>query len=159
MNSQNPLCRKLKNLLSADTLILTIGNTLKGDDGAGPAIAEQLKPLAPGQVIDAATVPENYIQPIINKNPKVLLIIDAINFDAEPGTAKIFPSGDIKSMAVSTHAPSPQLFLDVIKSSISPEIYFLAIQPAHTTLGQPLSSPVSETIETLVDIITDCLKT
>lgn len=157
MCSQN-LRDKLKEIVSPDTLILTIGNTLKGDDAAGPAIAEKLKPVMPDRIIDTGTVPENYIQPVIDKNPKVLLIIDAINFDAEPGTIKIFPPEKIKSMAVSTHAPSPQLFLDVIKSSISPKIYFLAIQPEQTELGAPLSEPIQQAINSVVEIITELLQ-
>ena len=157
MCSQN-LHDQLKEFITPDTLILTIGNTLKGDDAAGPAIAEKLKPVIPNHIIDAGTVPENYIQPIINKNPRILLIIDAINFDAEPGTMKIFPPDKIKSMAVSTHAPSPQLFLDVIKSSISPQIYFLAIQPEQTELGAPLSGPIQQAIDSVIKIIAEILQ-
>ena len=157
MCSQN-LHDQLKDVITPDTLILTIGNTLKGDDAAGPTLAEKLKPVIGDRIIDAGTVPENYIQPIINKNPKIFLIIDAINFDTEPGSIKIFPPEKIKSMAVSTHAPSPQLFLDVIKSSISPEVYFLAIQPEQTTLGEPLSPTVQLAVNTVANTITDLLK-
>ena len=149
---------QLKEVVSPDTLILTIGNTLKGDDAAGPVIAEKLKTILPDHIIDASTTPENYIQPIINKNPKFLLIVDAINFDAEPGSIKIFPPEKIKSMAVSTHAPSPQLFLDVIKSSISPRIYFLAIQPEQTELGAPLSKPIQQAIKSIVKNIAEFLQ-
>ena len=157
MRSQN-LQDQLKEIITPSALVLTIGNTLKGDDAAGPAVAEKLKSIFPDQIIDAGTTPENYIQPVINKNPKVLLIIDAINFDAPPGSIKIFPPEKIRSMAVSTHAPSPQLFLDVIKSSISPQIFFLAIQPAQTELGQPLSEPVQQAIDTIVKIIAEILR-
>jgi len=150
---------QLKEIITPDTLILTIGNTLKGDDAAGPIIAEKLKPEMPDNIIDAGTTPENYIQPIINKNPKVLLIIDAINFEAPPGSIKLFPPEKIKSMAVSTHAPSPQLFLDVIKSSISPQIHFLAIQPEQTKLGQPVSNPVQQAICSVVKIIAELFQT
>ena len=149
---------QLKEVVSPDTLILTIGNTLKGDDAAGPVIAEKLKTIFPDHIIDAGTTPENYIQPVINKNPKLLLIVDAINFDAEPGSIKIFPPEKIKSMAVSTHAPSPQLFLDVIKSSISPRIYFLAIQPEQTELGAPLSKPIQQAIKSIVKNIAEFLQ-
>jgi hydrogenase 3 maturation protease len=158
MCSQN-LSDELKGIITPDTLILTIGNTLKGDDAAGPIIAEKLKPVIPDHIIDAGTTPENYIQPVIDKNPKVLLIIDAINFDSPPGTLKIFPPEKIKSMAVSTHAPSPQLFLDVIKSSISPQIFFLAIQPTQTEFGQPASEPVRQATCSVVKIIANLLQT
>ena len=149
---------QLKEVISPDTLILTIGNTLKGDDAAGPVIAEKLKTILPDHIIDAGTTPENYIQPIINKNPKLLLIVDAINFDTEPGSIKIFPPEKIKSMAVSTHAPSPQLFLDVIKSSISPRIFFLAIQPEQTEFGAPLSKPIQQAIKSIVKNIAEFLQ-
>lgn len=147
------LQQKLKALIGPDTLIVGVGNTLKGDDGVGPFICSRLRKTVPDRIIDAATVPENYIQPIITKNPEVLLIIDAVDLGDTPGAIQILGSGQIHSISPSTHTPSPKLFLDVILQSIKPQVVFLGIQPAQANFGQPLSPPVQRSATLLADLI------
>jgi hydrogenase 3 maturation protease len=85
------LYEQLRKFRGSRTLIVGIGNILKADDGAGPLVCEQLgRAKVCADLIDAGTVPENYIQPIIKKAPQNLLVIDAIDFGASPGTIKIF---------------------------------------------------------------------
>ena len=146
--------QKLKALVGPDTLIVGIGNTLKGDDGVGPFICSRLKKTVPDQIIDAATVPENYIQPIITKNPKVLLIIDAVDFGGTVGAIQILEPDQIHSISLSTHTPSPRLFLDVILQSIKPQVVFLGIQPAQTGFGLPLSAEVKKNAMLLAELLT-----
>ncbi len=141
-----------------EVLIVGIGNTLKGDDGAGPLVCNQLKDILPDGVIDAGTVPENYIQPIIEKAPKLLLVIDAIDSGASAGAITFFKPDQLKSMAISTHTLSPRLFVDVICQSISPQVYFIGIQPGQTQLGRPPTPTVNQAVKSLTDILTDVLK-
>ncbi|MHC4647512.1 MAG: hydrogenase maturation protease, partial [Planctomycetota bacterium] len=87
MGSNGELFEQLRKLRSSRTVIVGIGNTLKGDDGAGPLICEHLSAAGvSAELIDAGTVPENYIQPIIRKAPENLVIVDAMEFGASPGT-------------------------------------------------------------------------
>lgn len=148
---------RLKELFCKDVLIVGIGNILKGDDGAGSIICQRLKKSFPDKIIDTGTVPENFIQPIIDKSPEVILIIDATDFGECAGAIKIFEIEQISSITFSTHSLSPRLFLDVICKSISPEIYFLGIQPGQTELDQPLSAKVSEAIDILIDTLSHFL--
>ena len=76
MPSYEQILEQLKKISSSKTLILGIGQLLKGDDGAGPFICKELSGKISAELIDAGSVPENYIQPIIKKTPKNLLIID-----------------------------------------------------------------------------------
>jgi len=158
MGTHAQLCNRLKKLCSRDILIVGIGNTLKGDDGAGALICQQLKDINTQQVIDAGTVPENYIQPIIEKAPKVLLIIDAIDFGASAGAVNIFKPDQLNSLAISTHTLSPRLFVDVICQSIRPEVYFIGIQPGQTVLGRPLTGEVEQAIKSLTATLSTILK-
>lgn len=158
MGTHAQLCNRLKKLCSRDILIVGIGNTLKGDDGAGVLICQQLKDIIGQNVIDAGTVPENYIQPIIKKAPNVLLIIDAIDFGACAGAINIFRPDQLNSLAISTHALSPRLFVDVICKSISPEVYFIGIQPGQTVLGRPLTPEVEQAIKSLTETLSTILK-
>ena len=103
------LFEQMKKLRGSKTLVVGIGNTLKGDDGAGPLVCEQLR--CAGvlvELIDAGTVPENYIEPIVKKAPRNLLIIDAIDFGDSPGAISIFRPAQLNSLAFSTHTLSPR---------------------------------------------------
>jgi len=104
-------------------------------------------------VIDAGTVPENYIQPIIKKAPRNLLLIDAIDFRAEPGTIKMFESEQLNSLAISTHTLSPRFFIDIIRQSIELDVYCIGIQPAQTQLGQTVSGQVSQAVQQLCNVL------
>ncbi|MHC4535741.1 MAG: hydrogenase 3 maturation endopeptidase HyCI [Planctomycetota bacterium] len=150
MSTQQSLPEQLNILRDSATVIVGIGNILKGDDGAGPLVCEQLKrENICAEVIDAGTVPENYIHSIIKKVPQNLLVIDAIDFGAAPGTIRIFEPEQLSSHVISTHSLSPRLFVDMVCQNISIDVYFVGIQPAHLQLGQSISQQVSHAIEQL----------
>ena len=154
MGADQHLLQQLNKLRDSATVILGIGNVLKGDDGAGPLVCEQLKSAKiSAELIDAGTVPENYIQPIIQKAPQNLLIIDAINFGALPGTIRIFKPEQLNSFVLSTHTLSPRLFVDMICRNIKVDVYFIGIQPAQVQLDQPVSPQVSQAIQNLSEIL------
>jgi hydrogenase 3 maturation protease len=154
MSTGQQLAERLKKLSDTPTLILAIGNILKGDDGAGPLICEQLtNAKISTEIIDAGTVPENYIHKIINMAPKNLLVIDAIDFAAEPGDIQIFKPEQLNSLVISTHTLTPRLFVDMIRRDISLVVHFIGIQPAQVQLGQPVSEQVDRAIRLLCDIL------
>ena len=154
MGSEQQIFEQLNKLRVSSTIIVGIGNTLKGDDAVGPFICEQLRQAKiSAQIIDAGTVPENYIQPIIKKSPQNLLIIDAIDFGAEPGTIKMFEAEQLDSLAISTHTLSPRLFIDMIRQSVELEVYCIGVQPAQTKLAQSVSPQVDKAIELLCSIL------
>jgi len=156
MGTDQQLFEQLSKLGGSKTVIVGIGNTLKGDDGAGPLICEQLRQAGvSAEVIDAGTVPENYIQPIIKKTPQNLLIIDAIDFGAAPGVINIFKPEQLSSSVISTHILSPHLFLDTIRQSIKVDVYLVGIQPAQIGLGQSISPQVSRAVQWLTSALTE----
>jgi len=155
MGADQQLCQQLNKLRCSKTLIVGIGNTLKGDDGAGSVICERLAGKICVEVIDSGTVPENYIQPIIKKTPQNLLIIDAIDFGASPGAIKIFKPEQLDSSVTSTHTLSPRLFADMVCQSIKVDVYFLGIQPVHTRLGDSMSPQVYQAVRQLAQTLID----
>jgi len=156
MSAGEQLLDHLNKLRGSATVIVGIGSTLRGDDGAGPALCQQLASTGIcAELLDAGTVPENYIQPIIKKAPRNLLVVDAIDFGGSPGEIRIFEPGQLDSLAVSTHVLSPGLFVDVIRRSIGVEVYFIGIQPVGTVLGQPLSPPVADAVRHLAQLLAD----
>ena len=141
---------------SQKTIIVGIGNTLKGDDGAGPLICEQLRKAGiAADVIDAGTVPENYIQPIVKKAPQNLLVIDAIDFGAAPGAISVFEPQQLSSTVISTHILSPRHFVDMIRHDVDADVYFVGIQPAQTRIGESVSAEVADAIQWLVGTLAE----
>jgi hydrogenase 3 maturation protease len=155
MCANKELFEQLNKLRDFSTVIVGIGNTLKGDDGAGPMVCEQIRGKVCAEVIDTGTVPENYIQKIIKKAPQNLLIIDAIDFGASAGTINIFKPEQLGSFVLSTHTLSPRLFVDIICGSIQADVYFIGIQPAQVQLGQPISEQVNEAIQRLTGTLAE----
>ena len=157
MDTEGSLLDQLNCLCDSKILILTIGNILRGDDAAGPLLFQRLKGRIPTEIIDAGTVPENYIQTIIKKAPEVLLIIDAIDFVAPAGTIRIFKPSRLNSLIISTHSLSPRIFVDMITHAIDIQVYFLGIQPFQTQMGCPLSAAVDKAVQKLISILTNVL--
>ena len=162
MGTDQQLLRQLNKLRNSATVIVGIGNLLKGDDGVGPLVCEQLAGKTSAELIDAGTVPENYIQPIIKKAPRNLLVIDAIDFGAPAGTIRIFEPEQLNSYALSTHTLSPRLFVDMVCQNLrrdpalrEPDVYFVGIQPAQTQLGESVSPQVSQAVQQLSKILAE----
>ena len=147
------LLKQLGKLNLGETVIVGIGNALKGDDGAGPKVCSILKGKIAAEVIDAGTTPENYIGRLVRMSPKKLLIIDAIDFGSPPGTLKIFSAQDLQQFTLSTHCLSPHLFVQAIISEIDTEVFFIGIQPAQLQFGQGLSKQVAGASAALADDI------
>jgi hydrogenase 3 maturation protease len=155
MGAEQQFLEQLNRLRGSRTVIIGIGNPLKGDDGVGPLICERLRDAAvSAELIDAGTVPENYIQRVIKKEPRNLLIIDAVDFGASPGKMGIFKAEQLSSFAFSTHTLSPRLFIEMIAKEIEVDVYLVGIQPAQTRLGQSISAQVSRTVRSLVRALT-----
>jgi len=154
MQSQQQLLEQLVKLRGSRTVILGIGNTLKADDGAGPLVCQRLR--AGGtcaELIDASTVPENYIQPVVDKAPQNLLVIDAADFAAPPGRIRVLEPGQLSQCSFSTHTLSPRMFLDMIARQIKVNVYFVGIQPAQVDLGGTMSAEVADAVELLANTL------
>src|SRR3989338_8110872 len=81
--------QKLQGNLKGKTVILTVGNSLKGDDGFGPALASRIKDRIPS-VIDGGITPENHVSSIIREAPDTILVIDSADFKGASGEMRLF---------------------------------------------------------------------
>jgi len=154
MGGKGRLFDQLNAFRGSQTIIMGLGNVLKGDDAVGPFICEQLVGKISAELIDAGTVPENYIQPVIKKAPQNLVIIDAIDFGASAGTIRIFKPDQLNSVIISTHTLSPRVFVDLLRQEVKVDVYFIGIQPAQIQLGQSISAEVSRAAQELTDMLT-----
>ena len=142
-----------KNILRGKVVIVGIGNTLRGDDGVGPAFIESIKGRVNAVCIDAAAALENYIGKIAKEEPDTILIVDAIHLDLLPGEYKLLAKEDIIQCGFSTHDISPRMAIDFLEKETKAKIYLLGIQPQSISLGDEISSKVKETLKEVSELL------
>lgn len=142
-------------------VVVGAGNTMRGDDGAGPYIASALKQkigsisccLPFAAIIDAQEMPENYISKIVDRKPKSVIIIDALDFGAQAGEIRLFKASDIKDATSSTHNMSLGLLARHIEQIAGAEVSFIGIQPHSVKLSQSLSDAVKKSADELIELL------
>ena len=140
---------------SEKSVILGIGNDLKADDGIGPYIINQLQNQIPESIelIDASTVPENFITHLIESSPSFILIIDAALMNIPPGTIRLIDKETIGGVAFSTHQLPLTFFIEYLEKNLQTTIYVLGIQPYSNEFTQPLSKVVQTAAQEIIDAI------
>jgi len=141
--------RPLARWRNTKVVILGVGNTLMGDDAAGPLVCERMAGRSSAVVIDAGTVPENYIAPIRRAAPDVLLVVDAVDFGGVLGQIRVFDPAEICAFAFGTHALSFHLFLDKLQRERPIDVRLIGIQAGPRELGGRVSPAVHRAIEML----------
>ncbi|MEO0020903.1 MAG: hydrogenase 3 maturation endopeptidase HyCI [candidate division WOR-3 bacterium] len=141
------------------TVIIGIGNPERGDDGVGVHIAEMLGALnLPGIVlIDARTVPENHLGPVIKARPDRILFVDACRFSGEPGEFRLFDRSEFDRLEVagfSTHTPPLNMIAELLAAETGAEVYLMGIMPSDTRAGTELSPAVRQALPEIVSFIT-----
>ncbi len=147
----------LTNRLSGKVIILGVGNTLRGDDGVGPYLIEQLEGQVDASLLDCGDIPENFLGKIAAQQPDSILIIDAIDFGMTPGTVALVEQDNLERINWLTHHASLQLFINCIKAYTGAGVVVLGIQPKSIDLGNEISTEVRETAGLLQQIISKAL--
>ena len=132
------------------TVIITVGNTLRCDDGVGPYIAAQLESNKSLVVIDAASNPENFIDEISALKPQRIIIIDAADFGGTLGEIRAVDRENIPESSISTHLISLGVIASILKEDCGAEIKFLGIQPKDVNFGEGLHEEVREAADLIV---------
>lgn len=148
---------ELSRRLKGNVLLIGIGNTLRGDDGAGPALIESLEGKVNAVLLNAGEVPESYIGRILDAQPETIAVIDAADFGAAPGDLAVLEAEDIAGRSISTHRMTLGLFFRFIKRYSRAEVFALGIQPAHIGFGEPMSPEVAASVNALAEILQDLL--
>jgi len=137
---------------SGKTLIITVGNTLRRDDGVGPYIAGCLAGKLPPEVIllNAGEQPENAIEPAIMCRPVKTVIIDAALFGAAPGKVKVIREDEISTLTLSTHTFPISVLSKLITEDTGSQVFFVGVQPGDVTFGEGISRQVKEAADEIV---------
>ena len=132
-------------------VLLCVGNSMMGDDGAGPLLAEKCAAAPKGNwvVIDGGSAPENDIVAIRELRPTRLLIVDATDMGLNPGEIRIIDPADIAEMfMMTTHNMPLNYLIDQLKEDIG-EVIFLGIQPDIVGFYYPMTQPIKDAVETV----------
>jgi hydrogenase maturation protease len=145
-----PLLQRLKELACPSMVVVCVGNEIRTDDAAGVAVARRLAGSVPWKVYNTFNAPESFLMKIASDRPDVVLLVDAFDFAAEPGTIELFGPEQVGGQGPSTHGPAPVSFLDALMMVHRCRQAVLGIQPERVSLGEGLSAPVARAVETVV---------
>ncbi|MDM7995110.1 MAG: hydrogenase 3 maturation endopeptidase HyCI [Acidobacteriota bacterium] len=149
----------LSRRLKGKVLLIGVGNSLRGDDGAGPAVLALLEGKVNAGLLDAGETPESYLSTIQDAGADTIVLIDAANFGAAPGDLAILEPEDIAHCALSTHQMPLDLFLRFIREeSGAADVFALGIQPEHIGFGEPMSPAVADSVRALAKVLQELLQ-
>lgn len=141
--------------------VIGIGNRFWGDDGAGPELLRRLKETWEVQerllnsqghrfFIDAGESPEDWFIRIVDFEPDLILVLDAMDLQAEPGCIAILESEALpQAFCCSTHRLPLRSLLHLWEENGSRTLV-LALQPKDLKFKQELSPEVKMSIDFLV---------
>ena len=140
-------------ILRGKTVIVGIGNSLRGDDGFGSALIEQIQGKVGFICIDAGSAPEKFLGVIVKEEPDTILFVDAADLDLEPGQYRILEPADIVKCGLTTHDMSSRMLIEFLENQTKANILMLGVQPQHLLLGEAMSPCLTETLDEIQMLI------
>ena len=140
-------------LMNGKTVIVGIGNPLRGDDGFGPALIQGLRGQVNCVCIDAGRSPENYVGRIVKEQPDTILLVDAVHLGLGPGQYRLLQPADIAAGGLTTHSMSSRLLIQFLEHQTQAKIFLLGVQPQTVALGDGISPAVAKALEELGQFI------
>jgi hydrogenase 3 maturation protease len=131
-------------------VVAGIGNAIRMDDYVGVKIVQDLtdKVSAKVHLIECETVPESFMDEIIEVKPSHVLLVDAALLGLKPGEARLY---DVEKLAdlpsISTHTLPLRVFCNYINQLAKTKIALLLIEPKNTEFGEGLSPDAAVSAE------------
>jgi hydrogenase 3 maturation protease len=105
----------------------------------------------------AEEVPESWLGPAAAARPDTVLLVDAADLGAEPGSAVLLEPEDLQGGGAFTHRTPLSLLSTFLRRETGADVLLLAIQPRATEWGRPMSPEVEEAAALLADILASAL--
>jgi len=137
-------------------VVAGIGNAIRMDDFVGVKIVQGLCGKVSDKVylIECETVPESYIQQIVDFGPTHVLLIDAAILGLEPGEARlVLPELLVDLPAFSTHMLPLRIFCDCLTKMAGAKVAMLLIEPGRTDFGEGLSPEIEVSAVELTQVL------
>lgn len=133
--------------------VVGVGNTLRGDDGAGPEVIANLGGRIDLPIVDASEVPENYGGWVVREGLESVVFVDAVDFGGEPGEFRVIPLQKLMMSASSTHRLSLHYVIRYLEEEWGGDALLVGIQPKSLTLGEGLTAEVTAGVRALADTL------
>ncbi|MGQ0285884.1 hydrogenase maturation peptidase HycI [Pasteurellaceae bacterium 22721_9_1] len=138
-----------------DNLLLAVGNSMMGDDAAGPYLFQLMQedPIENWAILDGGSAPENHAHTVRAMKPKRLLIVDATDMEQEVGAIRVIDKELIADMFfMSTHNMPLNFLIEQLEDDIE-EVVFVGIQPDVVSFMFPLTDKVKSAVKNLYVLI------
>ncbi|WP_297982908.1 coenzyme F420-reducing hydrogenase, FrhD protein [uncultured Methanobrevibacter sp.] len=149
----------------ASRLVVGCGNILFKDDGFGPMVIHaledyfkenELEKPEDTQFIDAGTGATHFIFSMPDENWKKIIVVDVVEWNAEPGTLRIFSPYDMpKGKYENAHTwPVEEPLHDLADRGI--EVVIVGCKPAEITapdVDMGLTEPVEKAVPKAIEMI------
>jgi hydrogenase maturation protease len=148
--------------LSSDTLVIGLGNPMRGDDGIGLRVIESLagQALPDGvEVVDGGTQGLGIVN--LMEGRQRVIMVDAANVGKAPGEFVCFTPaearllGDDQHLSVHSAGLRDALLLARVLQVLPDEVVIVGVQPAHLDWDDGLSPEVEAAIPQIVGRILD----
>jgi hydrogenase maturation protease len=147
--------------VSDAVVVIGVGNALRGDDGAGPALAAALRARRAGAGVRVVEHDGEALGLIAAwDGARAAVIVDAVRSGAAPGTvvrhdasARALPAGTHGT--ASTHAIGVAAAIELGRAlgRLPPRLVVYGVEGAEFATGAPLSEPVAAVVPGLADAV------
>lgn len=154
----NDFSKKLEKWLekSEKIVIAGIGNPIRKDDAIGIKIIQELRNKVPSRVIlyECETIPESFIQPIIEVHPSHVLLIDVAYMKTKPGEIRLVnPENILNYSPITSHTLPLRVFCEFLTKMTKAKIGLLLIEPKDTQFGEEISLEVQEASKRIISFL------
>lgn len=157
----------MDSILTNRTLILGLGNTLLADEGIGihalHALQSQHADLVDVEFLDGGTLSFTLAGPI--EDADRLIVIDAAQLYAEPGTVQVFVDADMDHYLGSNNKRSVHevglidlMIIARLTDRLPQRRALIGIQPRDIDWGNSPSAPVAAAIPKVCDLARDLIR-
>lgn len=129
-------------------LVLGVGNSLKGDDGAGPLLCELLEehPVSGWEAVDGGASPENVLRHVRERRPPLVLVVDAAHLELAPGEMRFVDKERMATMGLmSTHHLPMSFLMEELERDVE-RVIFLGVQPGTMEFCEPVGEPIRKAV-------------
>ena len=137
-------------------VIAGIGNEIRMDDFVGVKIIQDLQGKVSKKVhlIECETVPESFMDEIIELKPSHVLLIDAAMLELKPGDVRLYDAARVANIpAITTHMLPLRVFCDYITQMAQTKLALLLVEPKNTDFGEGLTPEVALSAKRIVKIL------
>ena len=141
-------------------VVAGIGNPIRRDDFVGVKIVQNLHGKVSKAVclIECETIPESFMQEIVDFKPSHILLIDAAVLGLKPGEVRlVFPEQIADFPAVTTHVLPLRIFCEYTAKMSGAKIALLLVEPEDTCLGEDLTAKVQVVAEEITETLQEFL--